>query len=159
MCHLQRLHVPVCHLPRGCARVVQLLPGLWTRGAHQPHDGVVSDPGGVSHRLWVPLPTGKHFLSSQPPALWEVLGGPSVLGDRLSARSEAPEPTSTWTGVHSPQRLTRCGLFLSLCLLNSWLFVAGMDVGGRGLRQLETPASRAVFTFQMLTSNHRQHPF
>lgn len=159
VCHLQRLHVPVCHLPRGCARVIQLLPGLWTRGAHQPHDGVVSDPGGVSHRLWVPLPAWKHFLTHSPRALWEVLEGPSVLADRLSARSDAPEPTSSWTAVHSPQRLTWCGLFLSLCLLSSWLLVAGMDVGGRGLGQVETPASRAVFTSQMLTSNHRQHPF
>ena len=64
--HLQRLHVPVRHLPRGCARLVQLLPGLRTRGAHQPHDGVVSDSGGVSHWLWVPLPAWKHLLNLQP---------------------------------------------------------------------------------------------
>ncbi|TSL75298.1 GATOR complex protein WDR59 [Bagarius yarrelli] len=62
MRRLQALHLPVCHLPRGRQRIVQLLPELRPRRTHQSHDGVVPLTGSLSHGLRVSLSPPEHFL-------------------------------------------------------------------------------------------------
>lgn len=52
---LQTPVLPVRRLPRGRARLLQLLPELWPRRPHQPHDGLVPLARRVSGRLRLPL--------------------------------------------------------------------------------------------------------
>lgn len=77
-----------------------------TRG-HTSH--MMEWPGPrVSHRLWVPLPAWKHFLTHSPRALWEVLEAHRcwLIGCLPEARLQSPPPAGLgciplkdWHGV------------------------------------------------------------
>lgn len=170
VCHLQRLHIPVCHLPRGGTRIIQFLPDLRAWWAHQPHDGVVSDPGGVSHRVWMSLPAWKHILN-----LWtrEVVANPRGLHEcwmtSSSPEGRLQQAIPDQTGAHTPQRLPphhHCNRKVHELLLLFRLAVGGIEVTGKEGTDVQShgarwksswrkaPASRAVFTFNVWTLNH-----
>ena len=124
--HLQRLHIPVRHLPRGSSGIVQFLPDLRARGTYQPHDGVVSDPGGVSHRVWVSLPARKHFLNFQTEGIVGNPRGAHKCRVTSSLPGERPQNPFLTTLGYVP--LASC---VSLGPLFS-VVVGGMDVAGGG---------------------------
>lgn len=94
--HLQGLHLPVRHLPRGRARLLQLLPHLRPRRPHQPHDGVVPHAGGVPHGLRLPLPAREHLLSQ---------GGEQGT-PRTGFDVEFPSSAPRWLGMPQGRRGT-----------------------------------------------------
>lgn len=68
---LQAPHLPVCHLPRSCTRLLQLLLELRSWWSHRPHDGLVPPTGWVPRWLWMPLPPAEHFLKQPARAYLE----------------------------------------------------------------------------------------
>uniref|UniRef100_A0A8C7DS31 GATOR2 complex protein WDR59 n=1 Tax=Naja naja TaxID=35670 RepID=A0A8C7DS31_NAJNA len=104
--HLQRLCLPVCHLPRGRAGFFQLLSDLRPRRPHQPHDGMVPHPGSLSHRLRLPLLAGEHFLTAHLPQLTRISPRP---GDLQMTSMKGPRWLLTWVASLLEGTGERCG--------------------------------------------------